>query len=346
MRTKAKTSGAVAAGQENTADAARPLLSVSDLVVECTTANGPVRLVDGFNLTMKAGERVALVGESGSGKTVTARSIMRLDPGFRLSGSIELQGQDLLALGEKDMAEVRGHKVGMVFQDPMSALNPLMTIGAQVMEPLRAAGLSKKVAHERARSVLEELGVANATQRMQAYPHEFSGGMRQRVVLAMALAGEPALLIADEPTTALDVRVQEQVLTLLDKVSCDRGLAVLLITHDLGTVAGFAHRVAVMYSGRKIHEGGVDEVYAEPAHPYTAGLLEAVPRIDVSVRRLPTIVGSPPHPSARPDGCAFHPRCSHSVARCQAEKPELTVLPSGGLVACHRYGEAGEEAAS
>jgi oligopeptide/dipeptide ABC transporter ATP-binding protein len=310
---------------------AAPLLSITDLCIDA----GETRLVENFSLQIRAGERVALVGESGSGKSVTARSIMRLDPAFCVTGSIVLDGQDVLTLSEHAMSRVRGRKVGMVFQDPMTALNPLMTVGAQVMEPLRAAGLSRKAARAKAQSVLEELGVVNAAARMKAYPHEFSGGMRQRVVLAMALACEPALLIADEPTTALDVRVQEQVLTLLDKVSCERGLAVLLITHDLGTVAGFAGRVAVMYSGRKIHEDPVDAIFDAPEHPYTQGLLEAVPRIDVKVERLTTIAGAPPHPAARPAGCAFHPRCSQRLDICGEKVPELIATRAGGLVACH-----------
>jgi len=322
------------------------LLSIRDLTIDAGTKDSTVRLVDRFSLDMSPGDRVALVGESGSGKSVTARSIMRLDPDFRLSGSIDFQGQDLLKLPEKQMVAVRGHKIGMVFQDPMGALNPLMTIGEQVMEPLRIAGVSRTEAERRAMAVLEELGVANAATRMKAYPHEFSGGMRQRVVLAMALISDPSLIIADEPTTALDVRVQEQVLTLMDKVSKERGLAVLLITHDLGTVAGFTDRVAVMYSGRKVDEASVDALFTHPAHPYTQGLLQAVPRIDQTVPRLLTIAGAPPHPANRPTGCAFNPRCSQAFDLCREKLPELRPSPEGGVVACHLYPVAGKEQGS
>ncbi|MBN9156468.1 MULTISPECIES: ABC transporter ATP-binding protein [unclassified Microbacterium] len=333
-------------GHTGIAPASAPLLSVRNLTIDAGPKEDPVRLVQDFSLEMRPGDRVALVGESGSGKSVTARSIMRLDPDFRLSGSVEFQGQDLLALSEKQMVGVRGHRIGMVFQDPMGALNPLMTVGDQVMEPLRIAGVPRAEAARRAKAVLEELGVVNAEARMRAYPHEFSGGMRQRVVLAMALISDPSLIIADEPTTALDVRVQEQVLTLMDKVSKERGLAVLLITHDLGTVAGFTDRVAVMYSGRKVDEGTVDTLFARPAHPYTQGLLQAVPRIDQTVPRLLTIAGAPPHPANRPTGCAFNPRCPKAFDLCTREVPELRPAPDGGVVACHLYPLAGEETAA
>ena len=326
--------------------AAAPLLSVRNLTIDAGPKDEPIRLVEDFSLEMRPGDRVALVGESGSGKSVTARSIMRLDSDFRLSGSVEFEGQDLLKLNDKQMVRVRGHKIGMVFQDPMGALNPLMTIGEQVMEPLRIAGVNRAEAERRAKSVLEELGVANAESRMRAYPHEFSGGMRQRVVLAMALISEPSLIIADEPTTALDVRVQEQVLTLMDKVSKERGLAVLLITHDLGTVAGFTDRVAVMYSGRKVDEATVDSLFSNPAHPYTQGLLQAVPRIDQTVPRLLTIPGAPPHPLSRPTGCAFNPRCPKAFDLCFVESPALRPSPDGGVVACHLYGDSGKEQGS
>ncbi|MEA5455726.1 ABC transporter ATP-binding protein [Sinomonas sp. JGH33] len=326
---------------EGTPDGAT-LLSVRDLVIEAGPKESRLRLVDGFSLDLAAGDRVALVGESGSGKSVTARAIMRLDPEFTLAGSIALNGKNLLELSEKEMVRVRGRQIGMVFQDPMGALNPLMTIGEQVAEPLRSTGLRRAEAERRAQAVLEELGVANAAARMRAYPHEFSGGMRQRVVLAMALVCEPALIIADEPTTALDVRVQEQVLTLMDRVSKERGLAMLLITHDLATVAGFTERVAVMYSGRKVDEAAVDTLFTHPAHPYTQGLLQAVPRIDQSTRRLLTISGAPPHPADRPTGCTFHPRCPRAFDLCSVEVPELRPAPQGGMVACHLYPEPGK----
>jgi peptide/nickel transport system ATP-binding protein len=312
-----------------------PLLSISDLIIESGQGDAAVRLVDGFDLQLRAGERLALVGESGSGKTVVARAVIRLNRGLTTRGSIRLDGVDLLTLTERQMTRIRGHRIGMVFQDPMGALNPLMTVGQQIAEPLRVAGISRKQALGRARTVLDELGVAKASERLSAYPHEFSGGMRQRVVLALALVGEPDLLLADEPTTALDVRIQEQVLRLLYEVSLERKLAVVLITHDLATVAGFSDRVAVIYSGRKVHEDAVNAAFASPAHPYTAGLLEAVPRMDRQVARLKAIPGSPPHPANRPPGCAFNPRCPCRIGVCEIETPELRPSSTGGLVACH-----------
>ncbi|MCF7547533.1 ABC transporter ATP-binding protein [Pseudonocardia sp. WMMC193] len=307
------------------------LLAVRGLTVDA----GDVRLVDGVDLSLRAGERVALVGESGSGKSVTARALLRLDRGLRLGGSVRLGGTDLLALSDKEMSAVRGRRVGMVFQDPMGALDPLQTIGEQVAEPLRLRGLRRREAHERARALLDDLGVDRAAERMRAYPHEFSGGMRQRVVLAMALIGEPEVLVADEPTTALDVRVQAQVLRLLDTVCAERGLGVLLITHDLGVVAGFAERVVVMYAGRAVEAQPIRPLYAAPAHPYTAGLLRAVPRVDRLGERLEPIPGAPPSPAARPGGCAFHPRCPVALDRCATEVPAWT-----GVAACHLLEES------
>jgi oligopeptide/dipeptide ABC transporter ATP-binding protein len=312
------------------------LLDVRQLSIDVATPSGQLRLVEDFELALEPGDRVALVGESGSGKTVTARAIMRLDTHFMLSGSVRLDGTELLTLKERDMVRVRGSRIGMVFQDPMDALNPLQTIGDQVAEPLRIRGVSRKDAMERARLMLEELGVARAGERMHAYPHEFSGGMRQRVVLAMALIAEPDLLIADEPTTALDVRVQKQVLELLEKViECRQGLAILLITHDLAVVAGFAQRVVVMYAGRKVEERSTAGLFEEPSHPYTAALLRALPRIDRPTDRLEPIAGFPPSPATRPTGCAFHPRCRFAAEICSRERPSLRTIHPDGIVACH-----------
>ncbi|QXW04971.1 MULTISPECIES: ABC transporter ATP-binding protein [Rhodococcus] len=311
-----------------------PLLEVRGLTIDAPSAGGTTRLVDGVDLAVSAGERVALVGESGSGKSVTARALMRLDPNLTISGSVRLGGTEILDRTEKELNEIRGSRIGMVFQDPMSALDPLQTIGAQVSEPLRLRGVRKKDALRRAAAVLDELGVAQATTRLRAYPHEFSGGMRQRVVLAMALVGEPNLLIADEPTTALDVRVQQQVLRLLDRVTTERGLGLLLITHDLGVVAGIADRVAVMYSGRVVEVRDVTPMFASPEHPYSRGLLAAVPRLDVRRRVMTTIAGTPPSLSARPAGCTFHPRCPVALPQCADDAPETTAIP-GGTVDCH-----------
>ena len=312
-----------------------PLLEVRGLCVDASTASGPLRLVDGFDLSLFAGDRVALVGESGSGKTVTARAIMRLDPSVRLSGSVRLHGSELLSLGERAMSRVRGRRIGMVFQDPMEALNPLQTIGEQVAEPLQIRGVRRREAWERARLLLEELGVPHAAERMRAYPHEFSGGMRQRVGLAMALICDPDVLIADEPTTALDVRVQKQVLALLDEVTRRRQLAVLLITHDLAVVAGFAARVVVMYAGRKVEERPTRALFESAAHPYTSALLKALPRVDRFTHRLDPIPGFPPTPQTRPSGCAFHPRCPLALEVCSREIPAPASVSGGGSAACH-----------
>jgi len=312
------------------------LLEVRRLCVDVATRAGQLRLVDDFELSLEPGDRVALVGESGSGKTVTARALMRLDPHFALSGSVRLGGTELLALKEREMVRVRGSRIGMVFQDPMDALNPLQTIGEQVSEPLRIRGVPRKEALDRARMMLDELGVVRAGERMQAYPHEFSGGMRQRVVLAMALIAEPDVLIADEPTTALDVRVQKQVLDLLEEVAeRRRKLSVLLITHDLAVVAGFAQRVVVMYAGRKVEECSTMQLFEHPSHPYTAALLRALPRIDRPVDRLEPIAGFPPSPATRPAGCAFHPRCRLAIELCARERPILRPCSESGEVACH-----------
>lgn len=315
-----------------------PLLEVRSLSVDRQTIAGNVRLVDSFSMSISAGERVGLVGESGAGKSVLSKAIMRLDPQLDVSGSIRLGGVELLTKSEREMESVRGSQIGMVFQEPMVALNPLQTIGDQLAEPLRLRGVSKKQALATARDLLEELGIVRAGDRLRAYPHEFSGGMRQRVVIAMALIGEPKLLIADEPTTALDVSVQAQVLRLLDEVCTRRNLAVLLITHDLGVVAGFTERVVAMYSGRKIEERPSDELFAEPAHPYTHALLRAIPLLDAPTRRLEAIPGSPPSPAIRPTGCAFHPRCPIGTDRCTQEVPSLQPVDGSGEVVCHLAG--------
>jgi ABC-type dipeptide/oligopeptide/nickel transport system ATPase component len=243
-------------------------------------APGDLTLVHDVDLTIRRGERLALVGESGSGKSMTAKAVMRLDPTVRLGGSIRVGGTEIVGAPERRVRALRGAAVSMVFQDPMTALNPVLTIGDQVAEPLVIRGVGRREARRRALEMLDRLGVPDAARRMSAYPAEFSGGMRQRVVMAAALVAQPALLIADEPTTALDVRVQEQVLDLIEEQSRELGLAVLLITHDLAIVAGLAHRVAVMYRGTIVENRPVDELFADPSHPYTRGLLGSIPRID------------------------------------------------------------------
>ncbi|GAA3477275.1 ABC transporter ATP-binding protein [Streptomyces yanii] len=273
-----------------------PLMSIDALSV-CVPEKerigggaGDLTLVDRLSLQIKPGERVALVGESGSGKSMTARAILQLDPHLRLSGSIRWKGQELVGSGELQMRRIRGREISMIFQDPMTALNPVLTIGEQVAEPLTVRGMSKKKAYAKAAEMLDRLRVPKATERLRAYPGQFSGGMRQRVVMAAALVAEPYLLIADEPTTALDVRVQEQVLDLLEEQSRELDLAVLFITHDLGIVAGLAHRVAVMLRGSLVEARTVDDLFACPRHPYTRGLIGSVPRLDADPNvRLKTV---------------------------------------------------------
>jgi len=315
--------------------AEQALLTIDGLAIDAPRPDGStVRLVDGVGLAVAPGERVALVGESGSGKSVTARAILGLDPELTVTGSIRFDGRELVGADRKTLAAVRGRDIGMVFQDPLSALDPLMTVGDQIAQPLRARGMRRSAALAAAERTLGELGVADARRRMRSYPHEFSGGMRQRVVLAMALVGEPRLLIADEPTTALDVRVQAQVMQLLTDVAASRGLAVLFITHDVGVVGDLADRTVVMYSGRTVETAPVGDFFRRPAHPYTRGLLAAVPRLDHD-DRLVSLPGAPPRPESRPVGCAFADRCAFATAVCRAERPPLRPSATGGEVACH-----------
>ncbi|MCX6497532.1 MAG: ABC transporter ATP-binding protein [Arthrobacter sp.] len=335
MMTEARTA-ALPSGERSPATEVAPILEVRDLAIDTGTSRGPMRLVENVNLSIRPGERLALVGESGSGKSVTARAIMQLDPSMRLTGSVRFAGTELLGLPERSLRSYRGSRLSMVFQDPLRSLNPTMTIGEQVAEPLRIRGVSRREAWRRAQATLDQLGVANAGHRMRSYPFEFSGGMRQRVALAIALVAEPALLIADEPTTALDTRVQDRVLKLMDTIALERGLAVILITHDLGVVAGFADRVAVMYSGRLIEEAPVDDLYRAPKHPYTRGLLDAVPRLDTDARTLAAMPGTPVSPDARPPGCAFADRCPVRVDDCLSVRPVLLPMADAAhAVACH-----------
>ena len=280
-----------------------PLLWIQDLHVSYPTPEGLTEVVRGVDLSVSRGERVALVGESGSGKSVTARSVLRLDAEARTSGRILLDGQDVLEMSAKEVRRVRGARAGLVFQDPLASLNPVKTVGWQITQPLRIRGMGRREARRRAVDLLGRLGVADPARRFDDYPHQFSGGMRQRVVIAIAVIAEPQVLIADEPTTALDVRVQAQVLELLGELAEEREMAVLLITHDLGIVAGFAERVAVMRDGRLVEEGEVDHVYASPRHAYTRALLDAVPRIgDQPGRRLGTATADPDPVSVSSEG--------------------------------------------
>lgn len=303
------------------------LLDVQDLKIYFKVKAGHIHAVDGVSFAIKPGEKLALVGESGCGKSVTALSIMRLvaqPPGEYAGGGIVFEDQDLLSLSEKEMQQIRGGKIGMIFQDPMTCLNPTMTIGKQIMEGLKIhLKLSKEDARQRAISLLEQVGIPAPAERFNSYPHQFSGGMRQRVMIAVALACNPKLLIADEPTTALDVTVQAQILELISGVCKEFGSALILITHDLGVVAGMADRVVVMYAGQIMEEAMTDELFANPRHPYTVGLLSSVSRLDEARQEeLRTIEGTPPDLLQPPTGCPFMPRCYFARNKCK-EKPPL-----------------------
>jgi oligopeptide/dipeptide ABC transporter ATP-binding protein len=313
------------------ATGAGPLLSVRDLVVEFPGARGAaagssVRPVDRVSFDIAAGEVLALVGESGSGKSMTALAIMGLltRPGRIASGTVAFAGNSLHDRDEAGMREIRGAHIGMIFQEPMSSLNPLMTIGDQVAEPLRAhRGLSRSAALEQAIGLLRMVEIPSPRERLRDYPHQFSGGMRQRVMIAIALACEPRLLIADEPTTALDVTIQDQILGLIRRLQQQLGLSVLLITHDLGVVAQAADRALVMYGGRIVEEAPVEALFAQPAHPYTRALLASMPSLEARSAHLHTIDGQVPALDAMPPGCRFAPRCPHRIERCDRTLPEL-----------------------
>ncbi len=296
------------------------LLTVSELTI---TREPDIALVDKVSLTLNAGEMLGLVGESGSGKTVTCRALMRLLPGQGLAitgGEVRLGGRDLLSLSEAQMSAVRGREMGMIFQNPASHLNPVMTIGEQIAESRRRHfGASRAQAREDAKELLRQVGIPDPQSRIHNYPHEFSGGMRQRAMIAVALAPEPSLLIADEPTTALDVTVQMQILRLLSDLRQQLGLAVIMITHDLGVVAQTCDRIAVMYGGRLCEVGGKRDVLAQPLHPYTRGLIDCQPASEGGQGRLVTINGQPPVADNFPAGCRFHPRCQYASALCQQQ---------------------------
>jgi oligopeptide transport system ATP-binding protein len=302
------------------------LLEVQDLKTYFKVKAGRVRAVDGISFAIKPREKVAIVGESGCGKSVTALSIMRLvpqPPGEYAGGSILFDGKDLLDMPESGLRKIRGGQIGMIFQDPLTCLNPTMTVGNQIAEGLRLhLKVSKDQAQKRAISLLEEVGIPEAARRIGSYPHQFSGGMRQRVMIAMALACNPKLLIADEPTTALDVTVQAQILELINAVCNEFGTALILITHDLGVVAEMTDRVVVMYAGKVVEEAPTEEIFANPRHPYTLGLLASVPRLDeVRTSELKTIEGAPPDLLKPPPGCPFMPRCAFARAICRTMPP-------------------------
>jgi oligopeptide/dipeptide ABC transporter ATP-binding protein len=300
---------------------------VGDLHVGFATEGGLLQAVDGVSFELRPGEVLAIVGESGSGKSVTAQTIMGLtrSNNARIEGSVLLDGEELTSSSEGLMRRIRGERVAMIFQDPMTSFNPVYRIGSQIVEEIRAhrPETSKAQARERVVELFEQVGIPDAKRRVDDYPHEFSGGMRQRAMIAMALALEPEVLIADEPTTALDVTIQAQILELLERLNRERDLATILITHDLGVVAEVADRVMVMYAGRVVEEGTLDEIFYDPQHPYTWGLLGSLSRIDrPRPERLPQISGAPPSLISLPEGCAFRTRCPHEFAKC-AELPPL-----------------------
>ena len=318
------------------------LLEARGLTVSFRTLAGSVHAVNGLDLDLRAGEIVGLVGESGSGKSVTSRAIMGLLPrrSAEVSGSVRLDGRELVGLPESDYRRVRGEQVAMIFQDPLTALDPLYRAGEQVAEALRFhKGLSRRAARERVVDLLASVGLTDPAGTAEKYPHELSGGMRQRVMIAMALACEPSLLIADEPTTALDVTVQAQILDLLRGLVRDRGMALLFITHDLGVVRELCERAIVLYAGRVAEEAPVADLLRMPYHPYTSGLAASIPSITERRRRLPQISGMPPDPAALPPGCAFAARCPAALDICRFDQPQLTELSPGRRSACHRSTE-------
>jgi oligopeptide/dipeptide ABC transporter ATP-binding protein len=308
------------------------ILKVDDLRVSFATEDGVVQAVGGVSFELHAGEVLAIVGESGSGKSVTAQTITGLTraPNARITGSVTYRGRELNGLDDDKLRDVRGEQIAMVFQDPMTSLNPVYRVGDQIAEMIRAhRDVSKGEAAERAVELLRSVGIPNPERRVRHYPHEFSGGMRQRVMIAMALALEPEVLIADEPTTALDVTVQAQILRLIDQLNRDRDLAVILITHDLGVVAEVADRVLVMYAGQIVENGTLDEIFYDPQHPYTWGLLGSLMRLDQSrTTRLAQIPGQPPSLLAPPSGCRFAPRCPHEFDKCH-QLPALEARVGG-----------------
>ena len=315
------------------------LLEVKNLKTQFFTQDGVVHAVNGISYSVEKGETVAIVGESGSGKSVGVMSLIRLipqPPGKIVDGEVWFDGQDLLKLKEDELREIRGNRIAMIFQDPMTSLNPVLTIGRQITEALELhLNMNREQSRKRAVQLLEMVGIPGASERLDDYPHQFSGGMRQRVMIAMGLSCNPQLLIADEPTTALDVTIQAQIVDLVNRLKEELGMAIIWITHDLGVVAGMAQRVIVMYSGYVVEESGVDDIYANPRHPYTLGLLRSIPRLDLGrQKRLIPIEGLPPDLLELPNQCPFAPRCSFAVEKCWQENPPLEEVGPGHRSAC------------
>jgi peptide/nickel transport system ATP-binding protein len=320
----------------------QPVLSVQDLTVEFVTRRGTLRALDKVSFDIARGEVLGVVGESGAGKSVTGSAIIGLiDPPGRIAGGkVVLSGERVDHLPPEQMRRVRGRRIGMIFQDPLTSLNPLYRVGEQLIETIQThTDLNAADARKRAIALLDEVGIPAPDKRIDGYPHEFSGGMRQRVVIALALCAEPEFIIADEPTTALDVSVQAQIIALIKRLCKERGTSVMLVTHDMGVIAETADRVAVMYAGRVAEIGPVREVIKQPLHPYTQGLMGAIPSIEGDAERLVQIPGAMPRLSAIPTGCAFNPRCPRVFDRCRSDRPELIDV-GGHQVACHLYDQA------
>ncbi len=316
------------------------ILEVKGVSVSFNTEEGQARAVQNVSFNIKKGKTFALVGESGSGKSVTALSIMGLvpmPPGRILQGEIFFQGQDLLKYSDKKMRTIRGNKIAMIFQEPMTSLNPVYTVGYQIVEAIQQhQNIGTETAWSKVVEMLGKVGIPDAEERVDQYPHEMSGGMRQRVMIAMAASCEPELLIADEPTTALDVTTQAQILNLLDDIQKQENMSILLITHDLGVVAERADEIGVMYASRIAEKASAEEIFTEPMHPYTRGLLKSLPKLGIKEKRLSTIPGTVPNPVEFPTGCKFHPRCplGHNDLRCRSEEPELREVSENRYVAC------------
>ena len=326
---------------------ARRLLEVNNLTTHFFTSDGVVKAVDGINYHLDEGEILGIVGESGCGKSVSALSLMRLvadPPGRIVDGEVTFEEKDLLQLGDAEMRSIRGNRMAMVFQEPMTSLNPVLTIGRQITETLELhQNMTKSQARERAVELIRMVGISDAGSRLSDYPHQFSGGMRQRVMIAMALSCNPKLIIADEPTTALDVTIQAQILELMRELAQQFGTALIIITHNLGVVARYAHRVVVMYAGKIIETGTAEEIYRNPRHPYTLGLLNSVPRLDEAVKAsLDPIEGLPPDLVDLPVGCSFQPRCPYAFDRCTQETPYLMDHSEAHTTACWRHEELTE----
>ena len=324
------------------------LLEVSDLRTHFFTQGGVIKAVDGVSFHINEGETLGLVGESGCGKSVSALSLMRLvpnPPGRIVSGQVVFEGRDLIQLSDSEMRSVRGARIGMIFQEPMTSLNPVLTIGRQITEPLELhLKMTKNVAATRAAELLDMVGIPDPDERLQDYPHQLSGGQRQRVMIAIALSCNPKLLIADEATTALDVTIQAQILELMKTLTSEIGTALLIITHNLGVVARYADRVNVMYAGKVRESGTAEEIYGNPKHPYTVGLLNSVPRLDaVAVERLESIEGEIPDMLSLPRGCAFQPRCKWAVERCGNDEPEFMEAGPGHISRCWEHEKVSRE---